>query len=318
MLPTETSVAILIPAYGRVGMTLKAIRCALATGAGEVIVSEDASGEDVSELGRINDQRYRFVEQPGNLGLWRNHLALLRLTEKKWIKFLQTDDSMTPDCLRTMCAAVGPETTLASALPVYRDLDTGETESRYELEAPLRWPAGEYVDRMARVGNEPGRPSYTLFRRDALLDTEEAWRNDMSCDLTANAVAASRGEVVLLPPGGVTCGIHAARDGALQSFELLARRLAESLAFLSAYPDARVQRFASIYGAIETLGLLRTFIGKRRRGVRPRWLHPCRDLVRPPRVVRLQHLVTHAGWACCYYRHKFNRKRPIHIRRFDT
>ena len=296
-------------------MTVRAVESALACGAGEVLVSEDASGEDISALRRFSDPRYRFVEQPTNLGLWRNHLALLRLTERRWIKFLQTDDGMAPDCLQTMCAAVGPETTLVSMLPVYLDLDTGKTEHRYEMSEPLRWPAGEYVDRMAQVGNEPGRPSYTLCRRDVLLETEEAWRNDMSCDLAANVIAASKGEVVLLPPGGVTCGSHPGRDGLNQSFDLLASRLVNTLKFLARQPDPRIRRFLSVYGTVETLGIMRVFVGKCRRGHRPPLSQLTKHITTLLRTIGIRQMCRHAAATRIYYRYKYTQQTPIKIQK---
>lgn len=301
---TPSDIAVLIPAHGRCEMTRKAVQCALAAGAGEVIVSEDASGADMSAVAGIEDVRFRYVLQPVNLGLWRNHLALLRLTERRWIKFLQTDDAFAADCLATMCSVIGPETTLVSVLPIYRDLDTGEERSPHKLQEPLRIGAGAYVDRMARRGNEPGRPSYCLYRRDALVETEEAWGNDMSCDLVANATAAARGEVVLLPPGPMFCGIHSARDGATQSFDLFARRLVNSMQFLAGNSDARVKRFASVYGLVEALWLGRVFLGRKRRGHDARWGELRRHFLGTLRSVRIRDVVSRPHWILDYMRHK--------------
>lgn len=308
---STSDVSVLIPAFGRLEMTRNAVRSALATDAGEVVVSEDASGSDMSALAEISDSRFRMVVQPENLGLWRNHLALLRSTRKPWVKFLQSDDNLAPDCVEKMCAAASPETTVVGALPVYRNLDTGEVEERYRLTEPMRWATGEYVNRMARVGNELGRPSYTLFRRDALLETEEAWRNDMSCDLVANVIAAARGEVVLLPQGLVTCGIHKQRDGATQPFELLSSRLINSMAFLSRHPDHRVQRFTAIYGLVESMGLARVFMAKRRRGHDVSWRRFATDLLQLMRLVKLRRALRYANQCRQYMRYKYTKTRPI-------
>lgn len=315
----ERDVGVLIPAHGRIAMTVQAAQSALAAGAGEVIVSEDASGEDVAgALAALHDSRLRVVVQPSNLGLWRNHLALLHMTQRPWIKFLQTDDTLAPDSLRQMCEVVTADTTMVSALPIYRDLDTGREDRRYRLDEPLRWPSGGYVHRMAQVGNEPGRPSYTLFRRDALRLTEEAWRNDMSCDLVANVLAAAQGEVVLLPPGPVFCGQHPGRDAVNQSFDLLADRLIHAMEYLAAEPNDRIRRFVSVYGTVETFGLLRIFGGKRRRG------HPLplssvmRHMARARHAVRLGQALRHAAAIQRYARYKYMMGRatgPIRIHR---
>ncbi|MBP7275294.1 MAG: hypothetical protein KBA51_03740, partial [Kiritimatiellae bacterium] len=217
------------------------------------------------------------------------------------------------DSLRRMCDSLSSETTLVSALPVYRDLATGREEHRYQLEAPLRWPGGSYVDRMARVGNEPGRPSYTLFRRDALRMTDDAWRNDMSCDLVANVLAAAAGETVLLPPGLVTCGQHPGRDAVNQSFDLLAARLVHSLDYLAKQSDSRIRRFASIYGVVEAFGLIRTYAGKRRRGVHVPLSELLRHLASVRRAIGLQALFMHPRKTSQYLKYKYamGRRAPL-------
>ena len=68
------------------------MRSALSTGAGEVIVSDDASDDDTVEaLRRIVDPRLLIVVQPRRLSLWPNHRAALLLATRPWIKFLQDD-----------------------------------------------------------------------------------------------------------------------------------------------------------------------------------------------------------------------------------
>ena len=314
---SENEVAVLIPAYDRPQMTVASIRDALATGAGEVVVSEDLGDEELApHLRRFGDPRLRVVRQPKRLGLWRNHLALLKASDKKWIKFLQTDDRLNADCLHLMCSAVGQETTLVGVLPIYHDLDSGVTERRYELSKTLRWPGGSYVDRMARVGNEPGRPSYTLFRREALLETDAAWCNDCSCDLVANVLAAARGEVVLLPPGPVTCGIHRGRDGSTQSFQLLVRRLVNALAFLSTHSDRRVRRFVTVYGTVETLSLIRLFFGKLRRGHQPLYRGLASDLLGAARAIRPVEALRRPRSVRRYMAYKYQTERPIRIQKY--
>ena len=61
----EADVSVLIPTYRRGSCIESTVRSALSTGAGEVIVSDDASDDDTVEaLRRIVDPRLLIVVQP--------------------------------------------------------------------------------------------------------------------------------------------------------------------------------------------------------------------------------------------------------------
>ena len=95
----------LIPTYRRGNGSRRTVESALATGAGEVIVSDDASHDgSIEQLESICDPRLRVIVQPRRLGLWPNHRAALLLATRPWIKFLQDDDRLAPDALRRMLA----------------------------------------------------------------------------------------------------------------------------------------------------------------------------------------------------------------------
>src|SRR4051794_19839314 len=109
----ESDVSILIPSYRRPAMTRKAVELALMTGAGEILVSDDASGDGTVEaLADLRDFRLRIVTQPKNLGLWPNHLALLRMATRPWAKFLQNDDWLEVGGLARMVEEIGPQTSV--------------------------------------------------------------------------------------------------------------------------------------------------------------------------------------------------------------
>jgi len=264
----ESEIAVLVPCFRRPQRTLRAVSSALASGAGEVIVSDDASRDGTLQaLSGLRDPRLRIVEQPANLGLWPNHRALLGLTRRAWVKFLQDDDRLEPGGLAAMAAAAGPQTAVIAALTLFEDEPSGRRTPAFTLDAPLRFDSDAYLRRLPVVGNEElSTPSNTLYRAEVVETDERVWREDVSSDLIVNVLAASRGEVVLLPPGPVVTVEHSGRDTHRQSFELTVRRHRNSLRLLAGYPDRRIRRLVRIYGLAEALGSLRTAAGSLRRG----------------------------------------------------
>ena len=306
-------ISVLIPSYGRIELTKKAVLSALNSGAGEVILSEDKSSENMKSFNQISDSRFKFIENQKNLGLWKNHYALIKYANKQWIKFLQTDDYLHSNCLKIMCSFINNNTSLISALPIYANLENGSLEKRYILKKAIRYDGGKYVNRMAKVGNEPGRPSYILYKRESLIIKEDAWKNDMSCDLVANVISASRGEVVLLPPGLVFCGIHKERDGAKQSFELYANRLKNSIIYLSRINNHNIKKFVSIYGAVEIFALLRVFIAKRKKLDTNQFVHLIMVITQILKIIRWGELTKNYNEVKFYYKYKYQKSTPIRI-----
>ncbi len=251
----EADVSVLIPTYRRGPYIEATVRSALSTGAGEVIVSDDASDDDTVEaLRRIVDPRLQIIVQPRRLSLWPNHRAVLMLATRPWIKFLQDDDWLTPDALRQMLAHVGPETTIISGLPIVEDWATGQRFAHFQLGEPVCWSAGEYLPRFVIVGSsELGNPSCTLFRSDVLDRSAAAWDDEMSCDLAANVLAAARGEVVLLPPGLVTVGSHQGQDTHRQSIRKYYVRFTNTIKYLRSCSDASVRSTAERIACTESL-----------------------------------------------------------------
>jgi glycosyltransferase involved in cell wall biosynthesis len=263
----ESDIAILIPTYNRRDMLRQAAGSALASGAGRVIVSDNASADgSIDVLREFDDPRLTVVVQSENLGLWGNHWALLRENTLPWVKFLHTDDWLNPGGLAAMAAEATPHTTVVSALPVVRHHEAGRDEMPLTLAGPRRWSSEEYMRRLLVVGNELGTPTVTLFRRDVLPHDRAFWNNEASCDLLINVLAASRGEVVLLPPGPVTESVHEGQDGATQSFRLFMVRHINSVRFMETQTDPRIRRFAAVFGAVELLGSVRSAVGRVRRG----------------------------------------------------
>jgi glycosyltransferase involved in cell wall biosynthesis len=263
----EKDVAVLIPTYRRREMVVKSVRSALQTGAGEIIVSDDCSGDGTVEtLAEIRDPRLRVIAQSNNLGLWGNHLALLRSTTYPWVKFLQDDDRIRVDGLGVMAEHCTTATAVVSALPFYQDHASGATHSVFELSRPRRWTSDQYMQRLLFVGNELGTPTCTMYRADALDRHPSAWSNEVSADLLANVLCASRGEVALLPHGPVQTIVHNNQDGVTQGFGLAMIRLRNSLAYLGNCPDPRIRRFSRVFAVVEGLGTARSGLSWLARG----------------------------------------------------
>lgn len=284
----ESDVSILIPTYRQPALVTRALESALATGAGEIIVSDDRSGDDTqTTLARYRDPRLIVVEQPVNLGLWRNHLALLQMSGRPWVKFLQHDDWLLPGGLWALASNVDDGVSVVGSLYLCENLQTGRTWRGYELQGPVRWSSDEYMERLCTVGNELGRPSGTLFRSSVLERSPDAWRNNMSCDLVANVLAASRGDVVLIPSGAWCTGEHIGQDTQTQSFHGMMERIYETQAYLATRPDARIDRFASTWFLAKSLWTSRAALGAIRRG-RPLYGRYLVDLVSLLKATRPQ------------------------------
>lgn len=286
----------LIPAFGRKAMTLEAVACALATAAGEVVVSLDTDPDGLeAPLRAWRDPRLRVVVQPARLGLWPHHLALLKLATRPYVKFLQTDDALLPGGLRRLCDAMTPVTAIVSGLPYYLDRTTGEAWHVEAGTAPGRWTSSEYLARAVTTGNELGRPSYTLLHRTYTSLEERYWRDDVSADWLMNLLAATQGAVAIVGHGAVVCGVHAAQDGATQPLQLVTRRLTNTLEALAAHPDARLRPIVSAQAGAGLVTVARGVLGTLRRGHAFALRDVSRDLVRLARRADGSLVTTRAG-----------------------
>ena len=288
----ESEVSILIPTYKYANIIGDAVVSAIATGAGEIIVTDDASHDGTMDiLGSFGDKRLRIVEQPQNLGLWQNHLAALRLATKPWIKFLQADDRLMQGGLERMVSEIRPSTTIVWSNPIFLDLTSGRKWTRYELPAPLHFSSDEYMKRLTKVGWELGSPSHMLVRKDVIEFATDAWANDKSCDVVMGVFAASRGDVVLLPCGNILNGLHESQDMKNQEIKMANSRLLNTITFLMQSSDQRIRDFATIFAVVEAIGHCRMFLGAIRRGQKA----PLRcnlDIVRVLNVVDLMRIMS--------------------------
>lgn len=257
----ESNVSIVIPTFCRPERVAFALESALATGAGEIIVSDDSDNDETAGiLRKFRDPRIRIIRNRERLGLWKNHLSALGSANRPWIKFLQDDDILSPDALRVMLSHATRRTAVISALPLFENWPERTRWTPFVLRSAIRWERATYLPRMVVVGNsELGNPSCSLFRSDVLERTEAAWADDMSCDLVANVIAAGRGEAVIVPPGPVIVSLHGGQDTNRQGSALAERRAVNAVKYMKTYPDPHVRKFACAYEKTERL--TRLFLG---------------------------------------------------------
>jgi hypothetical protein len=310
---SEKEVSILIPAYSQLEMTRVAIACALATRAGEIIVSIDKGGESLKELLLcFDDPRLRFYTQKKNIGVWANHYFLMNHSTKPWIKFLQTDDYMGKNCLKTMCRVANENTSIVGCLPIYRNLDTGYIwYNETSIKRQQTWKSSEYLERIMIVGNELGRPSYTLFRADILQKNFEYWINECSADLIMNIFAASRGHVTLLPIGLIVTGEHLNREGRLASLQLTIKRGKNTIYLLKKADDSRVRDVANVLCFLEVFSIFVNIVGVLKRSQNPYYKGLPKDIIDVVKMISIKPVIGHFRQIASAIRYRylcFNKK----------
>jgi hypothetical protein len=247
----EDAISILIPTYRYRDRVVRALESALASGAGEIIVTDDCSRDGTIEaLAPYRDPRLTVIENPTNLGLWENHLYALSLATRPWIKFIQADDYLLPDGLARFAAAADPDISVISGAPIVKDDSTGKTWLIYTLREPLTWTWPDFERACWLFGWVLGSPSYMMMRADAITRDPAAWRTVVSADMVVGAIAASRGRVRMLPPGAIGHGAHALQDSHTQYPSRGMRRALNSYAYLRATGDDRLRQLANAWSAL--------------------------------------------------------------------
>ena len=92
-------VSICIPTYNRAGMIGKAIESALGQTYRniEVIVVDNASTDNTGVVvAGYSDQRFRYVKNDRNLGLFGNFNRCIELAKGKYLHILHSDDYIDP------------------------------------------------------------------------------------------------------------------------------------------------------------------------------------------------------------------------------
>lgn len=248
---SESDISILIPTYRYRDKVVRAVDSALASGAEEIIVVDDCSSDGTMELlASYDDPRLRVYENVRNLGLWENHLEALGHATKPWTKFIQADDYLLPGGLAVYAAAVDPGVSVVWGCPIVIDEDTGQTWQFHSLREKRRLSGPNTLDLCLCIGWVLGSPSHMMLRTDAISRDPAAWVTDISSDLVVGSIATTYGDVVLIPPGAIGQGAHARQDAITQGARRTLRRMAASSAYLRAHPRPELQRFATLWAAL--------------------------------------------------------------------
>lgn len=255
----ESDIAILIPTYKYRDKVVRAVRSALASGAGEIIVVDDCSNDGTLEaLACFNDPRLQVTANDRNYGLWENHLLALQRANRPWIKFLQADDHLLPSGLRQYAAVASHDVSIVSGTPVMYDHESGRSWQTYSLNAPVKLTWSAFFDLSLRFGNFVGTPSYVMLRADAIERDPELWRRNISADMVVGAIAASKGLVAVLPAGAICHGVHPLQDAKTQRSALSLDRAARSFAYLRAYGNPQLRDLANFWNVLSFKPHLRT------------------------------------------------------------
>lgn len=94
--------SVCIPTYNRPDLVLKAIESVLSQGFADFeLLIHDNSENTLTEsaIKQISDNRIKYFRHPNNVGIARNWNSLLEKASYKYVKFLNDDDQLLPECL---------------------------------------------------------------------------------------------------------------------------------------------------------------------------------------------------------------------------
>lgn len=167
-------VSVLIPAYHErfFGEAFASAR-AQTWPALEIVVCDDSPGTAIGEAVRAAaDARVRYVRNPANLGFAANFTQCFRLARGEYVKFLNDDDRLRPQCVEGLVAGFDfdPRVTLATSRRIAVD-DAGRP--RNDVQATWAVSHVSCLIPGAELGNFCllnsanliGEPSTAMFRR---------------------------------------------------------------------------------------------------------------------------------------------------------
>jgi len=263
----EKDVSILIPTYNSEIFIKRCLTSAINSNAGEIIISDDCSIDNtIKVIESFQDDRINLIKNPTRLGLWENHLKLLLFSTKSWLKFLQADDYLAENGLQAFCENEQENLSIVSAISINEWIDTSEQKAIFKLSQKKRWSSVDYLQRLKIVGNELGTPSNTLINKKSFILDPSFWISNVSSDLIMNVIAASKGDVVLLPSGPAIRTVHANQDTSQQTIDIIINRLINSVHLLRQTNNKQIISFANIFYIIESIGIIRMILGQMLRG----------------------------------------------------
>jgi glycosyltransferase involved in cell wall biosynthesis len=248
---SENDISVIIPTFRYRDRVVHAVRSAIDSGAGEIIVIDDFSKDGTIEiLSQFDDPRLTVVENSSNLGLWENHLAGLSLATRPWIKFLQADDYLTTGGLAAFAGAADENVSIVWSCPVMHEQSTGEQTVKTHITKPYRFTSNLLFDLCRKVGWILGRPSDVLIRADCIERAPESWITEISADFVHGIIAATRGDIVMLPAGNVVNVDHDAQDTRTQGPGRGFIRMLETVKYLDRRRETEIVHFAAEWAAL--------------------------------------------------------------------
>lgn len=238
-----TTCTVAIPVYNRRALVRRALESALAQDLPglDILVVDNCSDDGTWQaLQRYTDPRLRLVRNERNLGLFGNFNRCLELTSGTYLRFLCSDDTLAPGCLRREVALMEhyPTATLLTTRGQLVDEALSPLGVQADLFGPGLYsgPQAIYATlwcQLAYGKNAINYPSGVLLRRAAAAQAgafDEQLRVVGDLDFFFRVLA--KGDLIVLDALGCEIMLHGgqeglakARNGALvQEFELLLRR----------------------------------------------------------------------------------------------
>ena len=276
-------VSVLIPAHNPAHFEQ-----ALASAAGqtfadlEILVSDDSEGEEIrAAVERCGDPRIRYLRNESNPGFSGNFSHCLASARGEYIKFLNDDDLLHPECVARMVAAFeeyGEEVRLVTSRRRIIDdqgrpqEDTLDTQPLCPVDALLR--GRDVGDLLLRHGiNFIGEPTTAMFRKsDLSWDGQDIFRlggDSYTClaDVSLWLRLLSRGRMVYLAGELSRFRVHAGQEQ--KKPEVAVRCVTERCSILEAARSLGFLENPAAYAAA-----LRTVLDLYRRSMTARGLAP--------------------------------------------
>jgi len=148
----------------------------------EIIVSDDSHGEAIQKIVvSLSDERIRYFKNAQNIGAWENYLRCIFYARGKYIKYLNDDDLLHPQCLKKMVSyleAYGEQVSLVTSKRNRIDekgqtlSDTIDTKPPVGVDSYIQGlELGNIV--LASLLNIIGEPTTVMFRKKDSQDFEE-------------------------------------------------------------------------------------------------------------------------------------------------
>ncbi len=178
------SVSILIPAYNaNYFAQALASACAQRYTDLEIVVCDDSSGLEIGRATQAaGDARVRYVRNSHNLGFSGNFTRCLELANGEYIKYLNDDDLLHPDCVARMVAGFRRFGNRISLVTSKRRPIDHKGRQLNDIYATRGLAPGDALIEGPRAGNimlttcvnRIGEPTTTMFRRSDLESVGES------------------------------------------------------------------------------------------------------------------------------------------------